>query len=215
MTTVHFSSLAVSTKKWFRHGDQSIEFGHSFANPIRIASTGPTIITDILQAHRSLCDWVPGLLGKIQRGEIDKPYMDVWPKPRNFKLLPLCRAINAILDELSPEGKRNSDGRFHFDNEMHRQSVVLVLTGDNSGLSTPVAFESLRAYMLPFTRADYAPSNDEVEAIRVPLRPAVRFIADVERREEVALPQAESVTVDSSLCPSTVNNGPRNLNADE
>lgn len=60
-------------KEWFRHESPNIEFGHFFANPIRVASIGPTTIFAILQAHRSLCDQVSVLLGKIERGEIGKP----------------------------------------------------------------------------------------------------------------------------------------------
>lgn len=65
--------------EWFHYKHPNIEFGHFFANPMRATSTGPTKISGILQAHRSLCDQASLLLGKIERGEIGKPYMSVWP----------------------------------------------------------------------------------------------------------------------------------------
>lgn len=203
-------------KEWFRHDSPNIEFGHFFANPIRVTSTGPTTIFGILQAHRSLCDQVSVLLGKIERGEIGKPYMSVWPNTRNFKFLPICRAIVVILDELSPEEDVGGlDARIYLDEEMPRQSIVLVLTGDDSGLSAPVTFDSLRAQSLPLARADCTASDNDIDVIRVSLALAVRFVADLERREEAAFPETRSSTIDGSICPSAVSNGPSIHSANE
>ena len=202
-------------KEWFRHHHPSIEFGHFFANPIRITSTGPTTISGILRAHRSLCDQISLLLGKIERGEVGKPYMSVWPNTRKFKLLPVCRAIIVILDELSPAKEVDPDGLIRLDEVMQRESVVLVLTGDDSGLSTSVTFESLRAQSLPLARTDHIASNDGIDAIRVSLASAVRFIADLELKEEAAYPGTGARTLDRSICPSAIYNGPKTLSADE
>lgn len=202
-------------KEWFRHDNPSIELGHFFANPIRITSTGPTTISGILEAHRSLCDQASQLLRKIESGEIEKPYMDVWPNTQNFKLLPLCRAIIVILDELSPDTPVDPDGLIRLDEEMQRVCVLLVLTGDDSGLSTRVTFESLRDQSLPLARTDCTATDDGVDVIRVPLASAVRFVADLERKEQVANPAMGFSKVDGSICPSAVFNGPSILSADE
>lgn len=54
--------FACAYKEWFRaHGnDPNIEFGAFFANPIRIALSGPRTVAGILEAHRSLCNQAVG-----------------------------------------------------------------------------------------------------------------------------------------------------------
>lgn len=141
--------------------------------------------------------------------------MSYWPNTQDFKLLPICRAIVVILDELSPEKDLEPDGLIHLDDEMERQSVLLVLTGDDFGLSTPITFESLRAQSLPLARTDYNSSSDGTDAIRVSLALAVRFIAALERREEATFRESKSNTIDGSLCPTAVFNGPVIRSADE
>ena len=37
-------------KEWFRHDYPSVEFGHYFASPIHITSTGPSTVSGILKA---------------------------------------------------------------------------------------------------------------------------------------------------------------------
>ena len=67
-------------EEWFHHDHPGIDFGHYFAIPIRFTSTSHATIFGILEAHRSLCDQAPLLLGKIERGQVEKLYMSVWPK---------------------------------------------------------------------------------------------------------------------------------------
>lgn len=127
--------------------------------------------------------------------------MSVWPNTRNLKFLPICRAIVVILDELSPEEDVGGpDGRTYLDEEMQRQSIVLVLTGDDSGLSAPVTFNSLRAQSLPLVRTDCTASDNDIDVIRVFLALAIRFVADLERREEAAFSETRSSTIDGSIC---------------
>ena len=80
---------------------------------------------------------------------------------------------------------------------MQRENVVLVLTGDDSGLSAPLTFESLRAQSLLPARTDCTASNDEINAILVPLALAVRFVADLERSE-----RSERTSLLKSICLS-------------
>ena len=77
----------------------------------------------------------------------------------------------------------------------------MVRTGDDSGLSEPISFESVRHAALPLARPDLN-SHDEIEAIRVTIATAVRFIVDLQRREELAFPKsAFKSAVDSALRP--------------
>lgn len=202
-------------KKWFRHNHPSIEFGHFFANPFRITVTGPTTISGIAEAHRSLCDQASQLLRKIEWGEIGKLHQSAWPNTRDFKLLPMYRAIIVILDELPLDKVVASDGSIPLDEIMQRENVVLVLTGDDSGLSTPVTFESLIPRSLPLARVDWTASGNDIDAIRVPLALAVRFVADPERREQAAYPATRPIAVDKSIYPLPVFNGSPVLSGDE
>ena len=200
-------------KEWFRHDHANIEFGHFFANPIRVTSTGPTTVSGVLEAHRSLCEQATLLLGKIESGKAGKSYLSIGPGTQNFKLLPLCRAILVIIDRLPPHHELDPPARL--DDIMQRLSVILVLTGDDSGLITPITFDGLRAQSLPLARTDCTAGGDGVNAIRVPLGLAVRFIADLERKQDAAFRGRRSGTVDESICPFAVCNGPNICSADE
>lgn len=78
----------------------------------------------------------------------------------------------------------------------------MILTGDEIGLSAPISFEGVRSQSLPLLKADIA---DPVDIIRVSLRTAVRFIADLERREENAFPDLRPSATDRSIGPGTGN----------
>jgi hypothetical protein len=191
-------------KEWFRyHGDEpNIEFGHFFTSPIRITSTGPETIAGILKAHKSLCEQGYSLLSEMD-GAYSKIHLSSWPKPQQHKLLPLCRAIVVLIDQLAPSESPEPDGFVYVDKYAQRQSVVMIRTGDESCLSAPVSFESIRGHSLPLDRSDIT-ARDEIDAVRVSLTTAVRFVADLQRREDAAYPYARDRSlVDTSLGPST------------
>jgi hypothetical protein len=81
---------------------------------------------------------------------------------------------------------------------MHKQNVLLVLTGDDRGLSAPIDLGNVRAQESPLSRTDI---NGGIEAIRVPLVTAVNFIADLLRREETAFPDLVPSSIERGLCP--------------
>ena len=87
--------------------------------------------------------------------------------------------------------------------EIHRQNALIVLTGDDSGLSAPVTFESIRAHSLPIGRKDAASYGDG-QVIRLSLLTAIRFIIDLEQREEAASPSFYIAT-DHSKVPHSDN----------
>ena len=200
-------------REWFRYGQPVIEYGHFFANPIRVTSSGPSSISGILAAHQSLYDQASSLLGQIERGEIEKPYGSVWPDTGKFTLHPLCQTVIVILDELPPEqdlAAHEMSYEDEMDEELQRQSVILVRTGKDISLSKPISFESIRMHSLPLARLDCSATDAGINVIRVPLGIAVRFIADLERREEAAFPKVRSTTnaVDGSICPNAITHGP-------
>ena len=57
-------------KEWFRCYDNHprMDFEHFFANPVRITSTGPTTISDILEAHK------PSVGSSLQRSVVLLPW---------------------------------------------------------------------------------------------------------------------------------------------
>ena len=189
-------------KRWFRHhnNDPNIEFGHFFANPIRITSTGPKSVTGILEAHKSLCDDISLTLRKV--GQSEPGYTSYpWPNPQYYKLLPICRAVIAVLDELGPEPDLDPDGFINLNTLSQKQSILIIRTGDESCLSAPISFESIATQSLPLARCDIIGKYD---AVRVPLSTAVGFVADLMHREETAFPNLrDSSLVDSSLSPPT------------
>lgn len=190
-------------KEWFRCHDSEprMNFEHFFANPIRITSTGPTTIFGILEAHEYLYNQTSLLLDKIRRDEFENSHMSARPSPQNLRLFPVCRAIIMVFDELETADRFDPDGFIILDEELQRQNVLMVRTGDESGLSEPISFESVRGLALPLARPDLN-SNDGIEAIRVTLATAVRFVVDLQRREELAFPEsAPSSAVGRAFCP--------------
>ena len=206
--------FACAYKEWFRahDNDPNIEFDHFFANPIRITSSGPGTVAGILEAHRSLCNQAVHLLDMIRQGKADEVHLITWPDPRNYRLLPLYRAIIVVLDELALFNATKPHQPISLDEQVQRQTVLMILTGDQTGLSAPISFESVRSQSLPLLKAD---TVDNVDIIRVSLRTAVRFIADLQRKEEDAFPDLRQNTTDRSIGPSTKNISFGLVSADE
>lgn len=190
-------------KEWFRYQDYKprMDFEQFFANPIRITSTGPSTIFDILETHEYLHNQASLLLDKIKRDERESPRISARPSVQNFKLFPICRAIVMVFDEfVSMEDQDYPDGYVEIDEELQRQNVLMVRTGDESGLSEAINFESVREQALPLARPDLN-AHDGIEAIRVTLATAVRFVIDLQRREELAFPESGSISaVEPALC---------------
>lgn len=141
-------------KEWVRYHDYKpkMDFEHFFANPIRIISTGPTTISDIVETHEYLYNQTSLLLDKIGREEFEKARMSAQSSPQNFRLFPICRAIIMIFDQLA-SGKAEHFSGMHLllDKALQRQNVLMVRTGDESGISEPISFESVRVLWLDLT----------------------------------------------------------------
>ena len=77
----------------------------------------------------------------------------------------------------------------------------MVRTRDGSGLSEPISLESVRQPALSLDRPDLN-SHDSIEVILVTLATAVRFVADLQRREELAFSEsAPNSAVEPDICP--------------
>lgn len=124
--------------------------------------------------------------------------MRAWPDV--FKLLPVCWAIIVVLDELGPEPEYDPDGFILLDDVLRSQSFLMIRTGEESGLSAPISFQSVREQALPLARPDRG-SNNCVDAVRVTLATAVRFVADLQRREEAAIPESAPASIEQDLNP--------------
>ncbi len=77
----------------------------------------------------------------------------------------------------------------------------------------PITFESIRGQSLPIERKETA-NYEDVQVIRVSLLTAVRFIIDLERREEAAFP-SPYIGTDRSMGPHTDNISFGTINAAE
>ena len=54
-------------------------------------------------------------------------------------MLPLCRAIVVVLDQFEEDTEEEADGSISVDKASLRQTILMVSTGDDSGLSAPIS----------------------------------------------------------------------------
>ena len=180
-------------KAWFRcHGNHpDIAFDKFFATPFQITAAGPQTIPEILKTHAQLCDRVASQLQSIKSVDVGSSPPE-WRHRQHYNLLPLCRAIIVLLDKLPSRAIPKSDGKFYLDDEVQRRTAVLILTGYDYGLSCAISFDAIRSRSLPLNRDD-VDTNDSSNVIRVSLKAAVEFIAELQRREEKAFPSCSAV----------------------
>lgn len=177
-----FVPFACIYKDWFRYHADNPDFGYRrfFACPIQIFSTGPKTIADICEAHKSSCNRVASLSDNGGQG---KAHLHDMQSPQDHKLLPLCQAVLIVLDKRCP----NPSGCVSLETQVQKQNVLIVRTREEDGLSAPVSFDTIKSQSLPLARSDVHTKENE-NMIRVSLRTAVRFILDLQRREEMAFP---------------------------
>ena len=178
-------TFACIYKFWFRFHNYApeIDFGKFFAHPIRITETGPQTIPEILKTHAYLCDGAASHLKIVKSGDTGNCPIER-SRWQHFHLLPLCRAIIVLLDE-SKEALIKMNNRVSLDDEVRRQTAVLVLTGYDQDLSSGISFDTIRAESLPLARRDVS-ATDSANVIRVSLKTAVQFVAELQQREERA-----------------------------
>ena len=98
------------------------------------------------------------------------------PDPANYKLLPFCRAIMLAFDQQPNYDWNDDDEYLYLDEAIDGMNVIMVLTGEDTALSEPITFESVKARALPLARPD---ADGCVDVIRVPMAIAVQLMADL------------------------------------
>jgi len=97
------------------------------------------------------------------------------------------RALVTVFDQFhDPPKDASVRQRSRLDAYTSMQNVLLIRTGREAGLNARLNFDKLRPHSMPVLRDDLLKADDVLEAIRVPLREAIRFVAALSRREEAA-----------------------------
>ena len=139
---------------------------------------------EILKAHAHLCDRAAPqlkfgnlvILKAVQSsGVIGSPFIcSLFVEQSLFLSMSICHYLNARWMELSHWMTRCSDGL-----------RCLVLIGYSQDLSGAVNFDTIRSKSLPLARHDVRATHC-ANLIRVSLKTAVQFIAELQQREERA-----------------------------
>lgn len=178
-------------KAWSRcHGnDPNIAFDKVFAYPFQITATGRQMISDLPKTHVQLCERAASQLQSIKSDDVGSNPTE-WGHREHYRLLPLCRAIIVLFDELVSQAVPKSNGKIPLDDEAQRWTAVLILPRYDHGSSCAISFYASRWRSLPLVRDDFD-TIDSSNVIRVSLKAAVGFIAELQRREEKAFPSSE------------------------
>ena len=173
------------------------------SSPTQYASLlqAPTTIPAIVAAHKALNEQTTMFLDRIKNGEAGdakKFLMPQWPDPANYKLLPLCRANILILDQQPNYDEDESDDYLYLDEAINAFNVVVVMTGEDTALSEPISFESIKGHALPLAHPD---ADGCVDAICVPMAIDEQYMADLLRKEEAFLPELKPDVIDPHLHP--------------
>ncbi|KAL9124712.1 MAG: hypothetical protein Q9217_005985 [Psora testacea] len=176
--------------EWYRQYDSqpNIEFGHFLANPVRVTERGPTTIRGIVKAHISVLEKAKSILHKVNQG-VSSFTFSKQVKAGNYRIHPLYKALILMVDrdELGDhmEEFRRPDRYIRLQDIAHFQCIIIARTGAEEQLSAPISFESLHSKALPLDRIDFD-GEPNVDVIRVTLPDAVRFVIDLEKREDFA-----------------------------
>ncbi|KAG0648680.1 hypothetical protein D0Z07_4605 [Hyphodiscus hymeniophilus] len=197
--------LAAIYDEWRRcyNNEPNIEFGHFFANPVRITSTCPPAVAGVIEAHHSLCFQASSLINQVE-GRADNLIERQPSSSQHYSVLPLYHALVVIIDRLDSfdheECRRESDGLVSLRKIAQHQTVLIARTGVEEGLHESISFESLKSHSLPSDRFDVVTKSNDV--VRVSLATAVQFITDLEKAEDrKRLVTGEELPLDTGNCP--------------
>ena len=184
------SVFATLFGEWYRQYDSqpNIEFGHFLANPVRVTERGPATIRGVVKAHISVLEKAKSILHKVNQGESSFTFSKQ-VKAGHYRIHPLYKALILMVDrdELGDhmEEFRRPDRYIRLQDIAHFQSIIIARTGAEEQLSAPISFESLHSKALPLDRIDFD-GEPNVDVIRITLPDAVRFVIDLEKREDFA-----------------------------
>ncbi len=185
--TALFASIFSEWYKQYQN-DPNIEFNHFIANPFEITERGPDTIRGILKSHVFMYEKAKDMLSKATQDE-KSAICCSQERFENYKIHPLYPSLVLMVDrfELGPRiGEfRRPDRYINLQDVTHFQSVIIARTRLERQLSAPISFKSLCEKALPLERADFDGEAD-IDVIRVSLPEAVRFIVDLEKREDAA-----------------------------
>jgi hypothetical protein len=207
-----------------------------FAKAVRFDEKGPQSLQDVSELHKSLCHRISARLDDAVEfcrfrtemgGGMDadeSPFFCPSPSERiqswrdhGFGLGHLFRSLYIVVDDQMLTDKKPHRARLPHDDAAlfleeicdwtcSQLTVLLVKTGDESHLSSPISFQSLfgAGLALNVNRPDYEGDVEE-SVVRVKVDVAVRFVWDVLRSEQTALDnigQAAQALVDEQreLC---------------
>ncbi|KAL9631021.1 MAG: hypothetical protein Q9164_006116 [Protoblastenia rupestris] len=196
--------FATIYREWSQYYDfqPNIEFGRYIANPIRITPNGPSTIRGVLEAHHSLCMQARNLMAKARQDD-GLVYNPLRTELRRYDIHPLYKAIILLIDRYEIDFQSDLDGLFSLEDAAQQQTVLIVRTGLEAGLSAKISFDSLRAKSLPLDRSDMG-GQPVLDIVRTSLTTAVRFILDLEKREIIAHPEsAQDCAWDPSINPGS------------
>lgn len=164
-----------------------IQLDEFFAVPVSVKEVHAKTVPGILRAHEQICSQVRKTVEENKANALIKSCKPWWD-PRYFKLHPICEALIAVFDEYKHvAAEKHADGLRHYDDVTQNQSIILVRTGHENGLSAPISFESLKDKALPLARNE---NMGSIDAIRIPLQVGVHFVAKLLLREEAAFPES-------------------------
>ncbi|RDL38292.1 Uncharacterized protein BP5553_02632 [Venustampulla echinocandica] len=159
-----------------------------FAVPVSVKEEYSKTVPGILRAHGHIYAQVRKALEANNRSNAVTKLCKPWPDPRYFKLHSICEALIIVFDEYkSVDVEKHVDGFRHYDDVAQHQSVMLVRTVHENGLSAPISFKYLKDKALPLARSE---DMGAIDVIRVPLQVGVHFVANLLLREEAAFPES-------------------------
>lgn len=195
-TTSVCSSLGAAVcKSWYEVHDEepNIDWGRYFAYPFLVVKRSPTLV-ELVDMHRTICQQsVKRQQDAAETWRLETPGHWEGNDPRNYRSFPLCWALMVVQDnyidplthpELEP---LDLDDPEYLNIYRQIQTVVLVRTGDEKFISTPIDFSTIVDKSLPLNRPDLPPDSG-IDAIRVSLHDAVKFIAEIQKHEEKEYP---------------------------
>ena len=181
LQTPHRNIIFSIYDQWFRGHDTDIEFGRFVARLIALrrplGEQGATI-QDILAIHRAWCETVAVTLPTFFDQEVGE-WSGEGPFPgsnfnttqhMHYQLQPLFRALIVVYDHSVRYG---------------REPIVhIIRTGDTTGLSAPITFESVEPIVGTASGLSSGLPHDDM--ITTTLSSAIAFVMALESREQNA-----------------------------
>ncbi|KAF5587858.1 hypothetical protein FPANT_6798 [Fusarium pseudoanthophilum] len=181
-------------RHWFKPYESDIEHGRYIAKSITFRhhtrDTEPTL-ADILEFHQKLIQSFSSAIfrgatpEKLQRTSI-LPFPTTSGQPpedlymalnRTHTIRPLFKSLFMVIHQTKVSRRE----RFTVE-EIDNLPVSLVYTGSAEGLSRPISFHSLHCNRQDF--AEHNISDSSLCSVRTNLKSAIRFIMNLEEREE-------------------------------